>query len=192
MTSRASASRLTSRASGTLVDARIILEAYGLSEEDVTAEYLKPQQAADRMRDGAMDAFFFVGGYPAGAIAELASQEDVVLVPVSGAEAEAIVAEYPFFAQDTVPGGTYEGIADDVATLSVGAQWITSADQPEELIYGITEALWNDSTPRAARRRPCQGQADHGRDRAGRHRHPAPSGRRALLPGGRHPGVSRP
>ncbi len=30
----------------------------------------------------------------------------------------------------------------------MGAQWITSADQPEELIYGITKALWNDSTRR--------------------------------------------
>ena len=65
--------------SGTLVDARIILEAYGLSEDKVDAQYLKPDQAAERMRDGAMDAFFFVGGFPAGAIAELASQHDTSL-----------------------------------------------------------------------------------------------------------------
>jgi TRAP transporter TAXI family solute receptor len=132
--------------SGTLVDARIILAAYGLSESDVRAEFLKPDQAADRMRDGAMDAFFFVGGFPAGAIAELASQHDITLVPISGDEAAAIKSEYTFFADNTVPGGTYEGIDDDVATLSVGAQWVTSADQPDDLIYGITAALWNDNT----------------------------------------------
>ena len=132
--------------SGTLVDARIILDAYGLSEEDVDAQYLKPDQAAERMRDGAMDAFFFVGGFPAGAIAELASQDDIMLVPITGAEAEGILGEYTFFAENTVPGGTYEGVDGDVQTLSVGAQWITSADQPEELIYNITAALWNDNT----------------------------------------------
>ncbi|EKE44819.1 outer membrane protein, hypothetical [Oceaniovalibus guishaninsula JLT2003] len=132
--------------SGTLVDARIILDAYGLSESDVDAQFLKPDQAAERMRDGAMDAFFFVGGFPAGAIAELASQEDIVLVPISGDEASGITDEYTFFAQNTVPGGTYEGVEDDVQTLSVGAQWITSADQPDDLIYGITKALWNDNT----------------------------------------------
>ena len=132
--------------SGTLVDARIILGAYGLSEEDVDAQYLKPDQAAERMRDGAMDAFFFVGGFPAGAIAELASQDDIVLVPITGPEAEAIRADYTFFAENIVPGGTYEGVDEDTTTLSVGAQWITSADQPEELIYQITAALWNDST----------------------------------------------
>ena len=93
-----------------------------------------------------MDAFFFVGGYPAGAIAELASQQPVVIVPIDGALAEKITAEYKFFAPDTVPAGTYEGQTADVPTISVGAQWITSADQPDELIYGITKALWNDAT----------------------------------------------
>jgi TRAP transporter TAXI family solute receptor len=37
-------------------------------------------------------------------------------------------------------------VDSDVPTLAVGAQWVTSADQPEDLVYGITEALWNDST----------------------------------------------
>ncbi|SDE21432.1 TAXI family TRAP transporter solute-binding subunit [Limimaricola pyoseonensis] len=132
--------------SGTLVDARIILEAYGLSEDDVDAQFLKPDQAAERMRDGAMDAFFFVGGFPAGAIAELASQDDIVLVPIDGEQAAEITGEYTFFAEDVVPAGTYEGVAEDVTTLSVGAQWITSADQPDQLIYDITAALWNDNT----------------------------------------------
>ena len=60
--------------------------------------------------------------------------------------ADKITTDYKFFAKDSVPAGTYEGQEADVATISVGAQWITSADQPEELIYGITKALWNDNT----------------------------------------------
>jgi len=132
--------------SGTLVDAKIILDGYGLSEADIQPEFLKPDQAADRMRDGAMDAFFFVGGYPAGAISELASQHAVKLIPISCDEAPKICEEFKFFAPDVIPGGTYEGNAEDVQTLSVGAQWVTSADQPEELIYQITKALWNDNS----------------------------------------------
>lgn len=132
--------------SGTLVDARIILEGFGIAEADIQAEFLKPNQAADRMRDGQMDAFFFVGGFPAGAIAELASQMAITLVPITGDGAAAIREAYPFFAEDLVPAGTYEGVAADTTTLAVGAQWVTSADQPEELIYGITQALWNDNT----------------------------------------------
>lgn len=131
--------------SGTLVDAQLILAAAGLSEKDITPEYLKPDQAADRMKDGAMDAFFFVGGYPAGAIAELASQHKVTVVPIDGDVATKVL-ENKFFAKDSVPNGTYDGMTADVPTIAVGAQWVTSADQPEELIYNITKALWNDAT----------------------------------------------
>ncbi|ORE97361.1 TAXI family TRAP transporter solute-binding subunit [Aurantimonas sp. 22II-16-19i] len=132
--------------SGTLVDARLILKAYGITEADIEPEYLKPNQAADRMRDGAMDAFFFVGGFPAGAIVELASNNPITIVPIAGAEAEKVTSDYDFFATNTIPAGTYDGQDADVTTLSVGAQWVTSADQPEELIYEITKALWNDNT----------------------------------------------
>ncbi|SEH69035.1 TAXI family TRAP transporter solute-binding subunit [Paracoccus alkenifer] len=132
--------------SGTLVDARLILGAWGLSESDITPEYLKPNQAADLMRDGHMDAFFFVGGFPAGAIAELATSIPIKLVPLSGAEADAVIGEYGFFASNTVPAGTYNGVDEDVVTLAVGAQWITSAKQPDDLVYEITRALWNDNS----------------------------------------------
>jgi TRAP transporter TAXI family solute receptor len=132
--------------SGTLVDARIILEAYGIGEDDIEAEYLKPNQAADLMRDDNMDAFFFVGGFPAGAIAELATSMDITLVPIDGEGLNAILEEYRFFAAHTVPGGTYQGLEEDTHTISVGAQWMTSAEQPEELVYEITKALWNDNT----------------------------------------------
>jgi TRAP transporter TAXI family solute receptor len=132
--------------SGTLVDAKIILGAFGLTEADITPEYLKPDQASDRMRDGAMDAFFFVGGYPAGAIAELSSQHEVVMVPITGPEVDALRAEYTFFANDVLPAGTYKGQDADVPTLSVGAQMVTSADLSEELVYGITKAMFNETT----------------------------------------------
>ncbi|MBO0661182.1 TAXI family TRAP transporter solute-binding subunit [Jiella sp. MQZ9-1] len=132
--------------SGTLVDARLILAAYGITEKDIEPEYLKPNQAADRMRDGAMDAFFFVGGFPAGAIVELASNTPITIVPINGEGAQKVMGQYPFFAENTIPAGTYDGQSGDVKTLSVGAQWVTSADQPEELIYQITKALWNENT----------------------------------------------
>jgi TRAP-type uncharacterized transport system substrate-binding protein len=36
--------------SGTLVDARIILEAYGLSEDDLKPEYVKPDIAVEKIK----------------------------------------------------------------------------------------------------------------------------------------------
>jgi len=133
--------------SGTLVDARLILAAYGLTEKDVKAEYLKAQQAADKLKDNALDAFFSVSGWPLGAIAELAATTGIDLVPIDGPEAENLVKAYSFFATDEIPDGAYKGV-NGVKTVSVNAIWATSSKQPEPLIYGITAALWNPSTRR--------------------------------------------
>jgi TRAP transporter TAXI family solute receptor len=132
--------------SGTLVDARLILAAYGLTEKDITPEYLKPNQAGDKLRDGGLDAYFFVGGFPAGAISELAAAGGGIdLVPLAGPEIDKMRGQYQFFAPDTIPANTYKGIGE-VKTISVGAQWVTSDKQDEKLIYEVTKAVWNDST----------------------------------------------
>lgn len=131
--------------SGTLVDARLVLGAYGLTEKDIKAEYLKPGPAGDRLKDGALDAYFFVGGYPTGAISELATSSGISLVPITGPEVEKLMSEYKFFAKDTVPAGTYKDVTE-TPTISVNAQWVTSAKQSPELVYNITKAIWNEDS----------------------------------------------
>ena len=133
--------------SGTYVDALIILTAYGLTTDDVEVDYLKPGPASDAIRNGQLDAFFIVAGYPTGAVVELASAADITLVPVAGDEAASAIEDYGFFSVDAIPAGTYEDIGE-TTTLAVGAQWITSVEQDDDLIYEITKALWNDKTRR--------------------------------------------
>ena len=131
--------------SGTLVDARLILGAYGLTEKDLKAEYLKTQQAADKLKDGALDAFFSVSGWPYGAISELAATTPINLVPIDGPEAEALVKKYNFFGTDEIPDSAYKNVAG-VKTVSVNAIWTTSTKQADALIYAVTAALWDPST----------------------------------------------
>ena len=132
--------------SGTLVNARLILAAYGVKETDIKPEYIKPNQAGDKMKDGALDAFFFVGGAPAGAIAELASSgSGIELLSLEGPSAEGLRIASPFFAVDTIPTDTYKGVAG-VTTLAVGAQWVTSSKVDAETVYQITKALFSEST----------------------------------------------
>ena len=131
--------------SGTLVDARLILSAYGMTEKDIKAEYLKPQQSADKLKDGALDAFFSVSGWPQGAISELAATTGIDLVPIDGPEAEKLIKQYTFFSADEIPDGAYKNVAG-VKTVSVNAIWATTSKLPEALIYGVTAALWNPNT----------------------------------------------
>jgi TRAP transporter TAXI family solute receptor len=128
--------------SGTLVDARIILQAFGLSESDLQAEYIKPSPAVAQIRDNQLDAYIIVAGYPTGSVVELSSSVGADLIPIDGPEVDALLENYQFFARDLIPAGTYEGIGE-TPTISVGAQWVVGAEVDEELVYGITKALWN-------------------------------------------------
>lgn len=131
--------------SGTLVNARAILAAYGVTEKDIKPEYIKPNQAGDKMKDGALDAFFFTGGAPAGAIAELASAgAGIDLLPIDGAQAEQLKKSSGFFADDLIPADTYKGVGA-VKTIAVGAQWVTSDKADAGVVYEITKALFSDA-----------------------------------------------
>ena len=130
--------------SGTLVDARIILEAFGLSEKDLTPSYVKPNQAGAMMGEGQLDAFVIVAGYPTASVSELCASAGCELVPIQGPEVDALLERYPFFAKDRIPAHTYPGVGQ-TETLSVGAQWLVGAEVDEDLVYGITTALWHDN-----------------------------------------------
>ncbi len=131
--------------SGTYVNALQILKAYGLTEKDIDAEYVKPGPAADGIKNGQIDAFFITAGYPTGAVTELAASTDITVVPIAGPEADAFIKEFGFYSADVIPAGTYEGIGE-TKTIAVGAQWVTSSKQDAELVYQITKALWNKNT----------------------------------------------
>ena len=133
--------------SGTLVDAEIILAAYGLKTRQLKAQYLKLGQAADQMADGKLDGLFFVAGAPAGGIVDLARRVPVKLVPIAGKQAEKILKTHRFFGAGTIGGGLYEGVPE-TTSLTVGAQWIVSDRVDAKLVYAITRALWNEGTLR--------------------------------------------
>ncbi len=145
--------------SGTLINARLVLAAYGVQESEIKPEYIKPNQAGDKMKDGSLDAFFFTGGAPAGAIAELASSgSGIELLPIDGPQAQGLRMASPFFANDSIPAETYKGVAA-VNTLAVGAQWVTSDKADTETVYQITKALFNDATQKTLQSGHAKGKS---------------------------------
>jgi TRAP transporter TAXI family solute receptor len=133
--------------SGTLVDARAILAAYGLGERDFKAQYLPAQRVGDSFKDGTIDAFFNVSGWPQSAVVDLASTVGIDLVPIDGPEADRLTKQYSFFSADEIPDEAYKGVSG-VRTVSVHALWLTSSRQPAPLIYQVTATLWNANTRR--------------------------------------------
>ena len=129
--------------SGSIVNARAILGAFGIKETDFKPEYLKQQQSVDKLKDGALDAFFQTTGYPQGALTELASTNGFELLALEGEVAARLKAQFTFFADDAIPDGAYKDVKG-VKTLAVGAQWVTTSKMDAALVYEVTKGMWSD------------------------------------------------
>jgi len=136
--------------SGTEANARQILAAAGLSYDDITVRYLSFAEASNNLRDGHIEAAFVTAGIPTAAIQDIASQRDIVIVPVGPDLLEKLVADYPFYTGVTIPGGTYRGVNDDVHTVAVKAMLAVRADLSEDLVYNLTKALFENLDRMAA------------------------------------------
>ncbi len=132
-------------ASGTRVDALLILDVYGLTPDDIAVVSVSVGQAVDMMRAGELDAFFMVVGSPAKAIADLSRELDIHMVPIDGEPAVRLQEAYPFFATDRIESGLYHNVPL-THTLSVGAQWLVSSNISEDMVYAMTKALWHENT----------------------------------------------
>ncbi|WP_254432682.1 TAXI family TRAP transporter solute-binding subunit [Magnetospirillum sp. SS-4] len=128
------------------VHGRMLLSAFGLPEAQVKLTPMKPGAAADALVAGKLDAMLVVDGYPVPALADLAQRVDIALVPLDGPEIDKMRAKHPFLTASAIPADTYKGVDAEVRTLDLGVMLITGAAQPDELIYGVTRALWHPST----------------------------------------------
>jgi TRAP transporter TAXI family solute receptor len=139
-------------ASGAQVGALLILNAVGLEKnKNFQAEELNTSQSAERIQDGQLDAFLTVTGAPSAGIAQLASIAGMRLLSIPKAVQDKVIEQAPFYFSSPIPANAYEGQTEAVSTLAVGAQWLVSADQSEELVYGITKALWSKPTQKLLR-----------------------------------------
>ncbi len=133
---------LDSRGSGTQIDALLVLEAFGLTVDDIDALYIKPEQAIRLMAAGELDAYFIVAGTPTPSVLEVTREQGGRLVPIDGPEVDALLEQYPFFSIDRIPAGIYTGVPA-TPTVAVLAQWLVHERLDEELAYAITQALWH-------------------------------------------------
>lgn len=133
-----------SEGSGIYFNAMDILEAYGLSGEEIDMEYLSFTDSVKAMEAGDVDAAFMVSGAPTNAIADLAAKYDVHLVNIEGEAIDALIEAHPYYNKHVVMAGTYEGLDKDVTTISVKATMIVSAGMSEELVYDLTAGIYDN------------------------------------------------
>ena len=129
--------------SGVYYNALDILGAYGLTEDDINAQYQDFGTSADSLQDGKIDAAFVVAGAPTVAITTLATAKDVYLVGLDDEHIAALKETSPYYEEYIIPEGTYDGVPE-TKTVAVSAVVIARDDVSEEDVYNICYTIFEN------------------------------------------------
>jgi TRAP transporter TAXI family solute receptor len=132
--------------SGTQVAVLQMLDAWGVNRDNIDEAELNNSQSAERLADGQLDAYFYAAGWPVSAMVQLASTKGMELHSFSDADLKKINDIIPAYIPSRIPANVYEGVDYEVKTPAVSALLVVSSDLSEDLVYGITKALWNKNT----------------------------------------------
>lgn len=131
------------KGSGVYFNALDLLGAYGLTENDIKAEYLDFGDSADSLKDGKIDAAFIVAGAPTTAITDLSVGGQVYLVGFDKEHIDKLIEMCPYYKQAVIAKDVY-GTPEDVTTVAVAAVVLASNDVSEDDVYNFLTATFND------------------------------------------------
>ena len=130
--------------SGAEANARQILEAYGLTYNDVDEQFLSFAEGAYAIKDGTVDAAFVTAGYPTASVQDVASQNKIRLLPVGDDQVKVLAEKYPFYTRTTIPAGTYQGFNEEIQSVSVMAILVANDKIDAALGEKLTKAVFDN------------------------------------------------
>lgn len=127
--------------SGTEVNARTILEAYGIFYQDIEEHYLSYRESVIELRNGNIDAAFLTSGLHNSMILELAETDDVQFIPIAKEKVETIAEKFPYYSHDFIPKQIYKN-DQPISTAAITNLLLTREDVSEDLIYNVTKIIF--------------------------------------------------
>jgi TRAP transporter TAXI family solute receptor len=100
------------------------------------------EDANGMLKDGLVSAVAASTGAPGPAIVSLTASHDITVLEFTLDDAEAIVADMPYFAVGHIPAGTYEGQESDILTLALWNVMLATDDMPDEVAYQLVKATF--------------------------------------------------
>jgi hypothetical protein len=123
----------------------VVMGVKGWTMDDFAqATELKAAEQAAALGDNNIDAMIYTVGHPNGSIQEASTTVDSLLVPVTGAEIDALINDNAYYAKAVIPGGMYKGTDNDVETFGVRATFVSSTNTPEDVIYEVVKAVFEN------------------------------------------------
>ncbi|MCR5626202.1 MAG: TAXI family TRAP transporter solute-binding subunit [Lachnospiraceae bacterium] len=129
--------------SGVYFNAIDVLDAAGITLDDIKPQYQSFEASKEAMKDGKIQAAFVVAGAPTTAITELATTNGVKLINIDGELRDKIIANCAYYSPLQIPADTYPGQSEPVETITVKATLIVSDKLDEETVYNMTAAIFD-------------------------------------------------
>lgn len=134
---------------GNTIFMQLLEEEYGITEESITRaggtiSYLGQAEAGDALRDGQIDIWIGLGPYPFNAFSDLFFNPGLKLLVPEADKMDNFLAAHTEYGRLTIPGGTYEGIADDMETLCSWNVLVVADSLDEDLVYQMTKIIWDN------------------------------------------------
>lgn len=130
--------------SGAEANARQILEAYGITYEDINEQFLSFAEGSYALKDGTVDAAFVTAGYPTASVQDIASQNKIRLLPIGDEQIKKLSEKYPFYTKTVVPAGVYQGFDEEIQTVSVMAILVANDKIDAALGEKLTKAVFDN------------------------------------------------
>jgi TRAP transporter TAXI family solute receptor len=131
--------------SATEVMAFRVIEAAGLDKDkDMKRERLGVAESVNAMKDGKIDAFFWVGGLPTAGVTDLANTPGTKIVMVDHADlVPAMNKKYGnLYVEDTIPKDTYRGMDADNRQATVMNILVANANMDDKVAYNIVKTIF--------------------------------------------------
>ncbi|MBV7379054.1 TAXI family TRAP transporter solute-binding subunit [Maritimibacter dapengensis] len=129
--------------SGTEVNTAQVLEAAGITYDDIEEQRLNFNETADALANGDIDVGFWSVGAPTSSILNLATTNQITVLQLTDEQIAAAQEIQPLFASTTLSAGIYEGV-DDVNVLGVPNVLVASSEMSDDLAYTITKAMFEN------------------------------------------------
>jgi TRAP transporter TAXI family solute receptor len=131
--------------SGTRSSMEELLATMGWKMSDFSlASELKADEHGPALCDGKVDGFYYGVGHPSANIQDPTTSCGAKLVSLTGAAVDKLVAEKPYYAKVTIPGGLYPNNAQPTATYGVLATVVASSKTPADTVYQVVKAVFDN------------------------------------------------
>ncbi|AVL71544.1 C4-dicarboxylate ABC transporter substrate-binding protein [Oligella urethralis] len=127
--------------SGVEVNARNLINGFGMTYDDLRVDYLGYAEAADALKAGRIDAAFLTSGLPNASLMELQQSFDLQMVEIPADRIADIAKDKPYFVSLNIPAGTY-GNDTDIPTAAIQNALVIHKDISEDDGYKLTKTFF--------------------------------------------------